>query len=75
MDSCSWHPSVAHPPPLRLPSTAQVAIRRHPLEGGLTPWTALSVTYLTLFAAYWLVALVRGVGAHNRDLLQLCAVQ
>ena len=39
----------------------QVAIRRHPLEGGLTPWTALSVTYLTLFAAYWLVALVRGV--------------
>lgn len=41
----------------------QVAIRRHPLEGGLTAWTALAVAYLTLFVAYWLVALVRVLAA------------
>ena len=45
---------------LPLSSFMQVAIRRHPLEGGLTAWTALAVAYLTLFVAYWLVALVRG---------------
>lgn len=37
----------------------QVAIRKHPLAGGLTAWTAAACLYLALFSAYWLVAAVR----------------
>ncbi|KAI3424722.1 hypothetical protein D9Q98_008111 [Chlorella vulgaris] len=35
----------------------EAAIRKHPLEGGLTLWTGLAVAYLLLFSAYWLAAL------------------
>ena len=38
----------------------QVAIRKHPLAGGLTAWTAAACAYLALFSAYWLVAAVSG---------------
>lgn len=49
------HPAVLLP---RL-VCVQAAIRKHPLEGGLTLWTGLAVAYLLLFSAYWLAALVR----------------
>ncbi|GAB4821600.1 hypothetical protein N2152v2_008646 [Parachlorella kessleri] len=35
----------------------EVAFRRHPLEGGLTPGRLLACLYLGAFTAYWLVAL------------------
>jgi hypothetical protein len=37
---------------------AQVAFRRHPLEGGVTLGRALACLYLAAFSGYWLVALV-----------------
>lgn len=44
------------------PPAAQVAFRRHPLEGGLTLGRGLAVLYLLAFSAYWLVAAVSGGG-------------
>ena len=42
--------------------SVQVAFRRHPLDGGLTPGRLLACLYLGAFTGYWLVALVSEQG-------------
>eukprot|EP00887_Chlorella_sp_A99_P005099 scaffold25.g5099.t1 len=49
-----------------------VAVRRHPLEGGLSPWRALCLAYLAIFSSYWVFALVHLV-AEVRELAEVRA--